>query len=171
MGSRRSAAAIEAAAARAADADAPRPRPRRPLLGEAEKARCALLMEHRGAPPPPGEHEGAHGVASRPGRGGRLARRHEDDEDDGEERPPSAAAAARAARRFAELEGEVAERERFLASMRAAGALRREHVEAVRAQVADRVAEMRRLHARLESLGAGGRGATAATASAAPAAP
>jgi uncharacterized coiled-coil protein SlyX len=57
--------------------------------------------------------------------------------------------ACSAARRFAELEGEVAERERFLEAMRSAGALRREHVEVVRAQVADRVAEMRRLHARL----------------------
>jgi hypothetical protein len=57
--------------------------------------------------------------------------------------------ASRAGRRFARLTAEVAERERFIESMRSAGGLRREHVEAVRAQVADRLAEMRTLHATL----------------------
>jgi len=149
LGARRSAARITADAAAAARCPAPPPAPRRAApLGEAEKQRLALLMEHRSKPPPP---------PAAPARRRRPADSDGDDDDDDEEGQKDGdgdgnrdgARTSRAGRRFARLTAEVAERERFLEAMRSAGALRREHVEAVRAQVADRLTEMRGLHAKL----------------------
>jgi hypothetical protein len=95
------------------------------------------------------EHRGVLTAASDVAEGSAASRRRRIEEDEEQDDDSGDASSSLARRRFAELEGEVAERERFLEAMRSAGALRREHVEVVRAQVADRVAEMRRLHARL----------------------
>jgi hypothetical protein len=117
------------------------------LLGEAEKARCALLMEHRGVVPAPSPESSS----SEKGQHLRRQRRSRDDDDESDDDNNTALS-----RHFDAVQTEVAKRERFLETMRSIpGALRREHVEAVRLQVASRLAEMRALDARMRRMAVG----------------
>jgi hypothetical protein len=121
------------------------PPPRGPLLGEAEKARCALLMQHRGRPPaPPARDRGSGDGAP----------------------PPDAAAPCGAAprprgelgrlqARFDALAAEVAEREAWAAGMAAAGLARPGHAAVIRGEVAERAAAMARLDGRMRQLEGG----------------
>jgi hypothetical protein len=121
------------------------PLPAGPLLDEAEKARCALLMQHRGKLPAPPAPRPAARV---PGAGGPAAAAAAP--------PPDSATPAgallRMQARFDMLAREVSEREAWQADMRGRGLARPGHAAVIQGEVAARAAEMVRLDARMRAV-------------------
>ncbi|KAI8468507.1 MAG: hypothetical protein J3K34DRAFT_470781 [Monoraphidium minutum] len=133
------AAADEAAAGGA-------PLPAGPLLDDAEKQRLALMMQHRGKPPEPAGSRargGGDAGSDRGAGGGDSAAR---------QRGPAGGEARRLQARFDVVAGEVAEREAWQAAMARDGLARAGHAAVIKAEVAERAAEMARIDARLREL-------------------
>lgn len=138
----------ELRAADKAAAAAPPPRPVRPLLGDAEKQRLALRMQHRGEPPAlPGEQARGGSGGDLGGLGAAGCSRLMD------------TPRARLQAHFERLQREVEEREAWLAGMARDGLAKPAHAAVVRGDVAVRAKQMAALDEQLRALEAtGGRG-------------